>query len=68
MRTMIAFAAVLLIGIAVVALQPILAGAPIDNADAPGVFPEWLAPVGYFIALVGAVGLFVAWMRAKSTS
>lgn len=28
--------------------------------------PMWLVPVGYFIALAGAVLLFVGWMMWKS--
>ncbi|SLN73341.1 hypothetical protein ROJ8625_03918 [Roseivivax jejudonensis] len=66
MRIMILSMAVLAIGALLIALKPLLGGAPIENAEVPGVFPEWIAPVGYFTMLVGAAGLFIGWTRARS--
>ncbi|MGR3378747.1 hypothetical protein [Salipiger abyssi] len=60
--------AVLILGLAIVAVYPLLGPvfgtAPVDAtqvADAPW----WLMPVGYFAAFIGAAGLFIGWARKK---
>ena len=57
----------LLLGVAIMALYPaVRAPAP---PEAPGGFgPAVIIPAGYFIALVGAAGLVIAWMRAARSA
>ncbi|WP_375261602.1 hypothetical protein [Palleronia sp.] len=63
MRTMLACTAILIVGLVILGLQQFL-GAN-EAAEAPGVFPEWLVPVGYFLSLICALGLFVGWARYR---
>lgn len=65
MRTMLAFTAILILGLAIVGIQPFFGTT--EAAEAPGVFPEWLVPVGYFLALIGALGLVIGWIRYRRT-
>ncbi|MDF0601404.1 hypothetical protein P1J78_11730 [Psychromarinibacter sp. C21-152] len=59
MKRMTTWTVVLLIGVAVIAVYPwIPRGAtPAET----GFFPDWLIPLGYFIAGAGAAGLYLAW-------
>ena len=61
MKSMWLWIAVLLAGILVLVAKPFLFGAepPLDS----GFFPEWITPVGYFLAVIGAGGIFYAWAR-----
>lgn len=59
MKRMTTWVIVLLVGIAVIAVYPLI---PKDaTVMGTGVFPEWLIPLGYFVAGAGATGLYLAW-------
>ncbi|TDL84158.1 hypothetical protein E2L08_01425 [Palleronia sediminis] len=68
MRAMLPWAAILVIGILIVALVPMLSDAPAVDAETPGVYPQWIVPVGYFTALIGAGGLAVSFFRRYGRS
>ncbi|EKE45016.1 hypothetical protein OCGS_0711 [Oceaniovalibus guishaninsula JLT2003] len=58
--------AVLLVGLAIVVIYPFLSTSVAADIDTPGVYPQWVIPVGYFLMLIGAGGLVVAWMARRA--
>ncbi len=60
MKSMTLWTIVLLAGLAILVAYPFI---PVGAEGAgSGFFPEWLVPAGYFIAALGAAGLFLAWV------
>lgn len=60
MKSMKLWTIVLLAGLAVIVAYPFIPqGATVAGT---GMFPEWLVPLGYFVAGLGATGLFLAWV------
>ncbi len=64
-RTMTIWLGVLLVGIAIVILYPFLRG-DVPPDEAGGMGAAVILPFGYFLALIGAGGLVVAWMRGRA--
>lgn len=62
MKAMIASAAVLVLGAVIVGIQPFLSDAASVDAATPGIYPHWITPVGYFMALIGALALVASWI------
>ena len=64
-RNMGIWAGVLLLGIVIIIFFPLLRGeVPPDQAQGMGSFI--IIPFGYFLALIGAGGLIVAWIRGRA--
>ena len=64
-RNMLIWAAVLALGVAIVAAWPILQG-EVPPDEAGGLGASVILPVGYFVALIGAAGLVAAWIGGRS--
>lgn len=64
-RSMKVWLGVLLVGIAIVVLYLVLRG-EVPAGEAGGMGAAVIVPVGYFVALIGAGGLVVAWMRGRA--
>lgn len=64
-RNMLIWTGVLLVGIAILVLYPMLRG-EVPPEDAGGMGAALIIPFGYFLALAGAAGLFVAWVRGRA--
>lgn len=64
MRHLLPWVAILLVGLACLVAYPLVSAAtsPAESARAFGVWPEWLVPVGYWTAAVGATGMVTAWI------
>ena len=62
-RNLWTWGAVFVIGIVIIVLYPALipVGAETGTRFGAGV----VVPVGYVVALIGAVGMFVAWLRSR---
>lgn len=64
-RNMLIWIAVLVVGLLILIAYPMLRGeVPPDQASGFGA--AIIVPFGYFLALIGAVGLFVAWVRGRA--
>ena len=66
MRIMQISLGLLILGIAIIVIYPFLGAEPVD-APQLAAAPWWIMPIGYFISLVGAAGLFLGWARKKET-
>jgi len=56
---------VTLVGVIVVYASQGLSTDPAVDADTALIYPHWLVPVGYFVSLIGAAGLVIAYIRRK---
>lgn len=65
LRSMKLWTVVLLLGVAVLVVYPFLTGSPADAAEVGGFWPQALIPVGYALAVVGAAGIFTAWVLRR---
>ncbi len=64
-RNMTIWGVVLLVGMAILVIYPFLVG-EVPPDEAGGMGAAIIVPFGYFLALIGAIGLVVAWMRGKA--
>ena len=66
-RSMWIWAVVLLVGVAIVGFYDPIEVDPenVGESGFGGYGPIVIIPLGYFLALAGAVGLFVSWARGR---
>ncbi len=64
-RNMIIWTVVLLVGIAILVIYPFLVG-EVPPDEVGGMGAAIIVPFGYFLSLIGAAGLVVAWMRGRA--